>query len=119
MIQKGSYIIPTDKNGVWNVCVFHIFGGFQKKYGKSGSFLKTSVKKLRNKKWLYKKAKISAILIQTKYFIKKNDEFYLKFKINSCILLKKRLTPIGKLINGPSIFSLKRKKFIYSFLGTL
>jgi ribosomal protein L14 len=118
MIQKGSFLIPADKNGVWWVSSFHIYNGFFNKYATSGDFLKVSIKKIKNNIWLVKKSKTKSILLLTK---KENtyNNFYLKFKINSCILLKKRLSSVGSEILGPSLKKIKRKKFIYSFSGIL
>lgn len=118
MIQKGSYLIPVDKNGVWLVSTFHIYGGFLNKYAKSGCFLKISIKKIKNNFWITKKSKINSILLLTKKEITLNG-FYFKFKINSCVVLKKRLSSLGSEISGPSLKKLKRKKFIYSFSGIL
>lgn len=119
MIIKNSYLIPSDKNGVWLVRVFHLYGGFFKKFSLSGNFVKVSVKKTKINSLVLKKNKLKSILIHTKKLINKNDFSYFKFKFNTCILLKRRLTPIGKEIYGPSIFSIKRKKFIYSFSGSI
>ena len=119
MIQKGTYLIPMDKNGVWRVMVFHIYGGFKKKYGITGNFLKISVKKIKNSKWLTKKSKLKTILILTKSTIKKKDNSHIKFKLNSCILLKKRLSSVGQILIGPSNINIKRKRFVYSFSGTI
>ena len=119
MIQKGTNLIPMDKNGVWNVCTFHLYGGFFKKNSTVGGFLKISVKKIKNNKWLVKKTKSKSIIILTRFNLKKNDFSMIKFKINSCLLLKKRLSPIGQIIFGPSIILIRRKKFIYSFSGIL
>jgi len=118
MIQKGTFLIPADKNGVWWVSSFHIYGGFFNKYAKTGYFLKVSVKKVKNNFWLTKKSKNKSIVLLTKKEINYNN-FYFKFKVNSCILLKKRLTSVGSEILGPALKKIKRKKFIYSFSGIL
>lgn len=118
MIQKGSFLTPIDKNGVWQVGVFHLYGGFLVKYAKSGDFIKISVKKIKNNLWLAKKSKSKSIIILNKkeYL---NGGIYFKFKLNSCVLLKKRLSSYGSEILGPSMRTIKRKKFIYSFSGIL
>lgn len=119
MIIKNSYLIPIDKNGVWLVKVFHLYGGFFKKFASSGSFLKISVRKIKLNSLVLKKSKYKSILILTKKLIKKSDFSYFKFKINSCVLLKRRLTPIGRELFGPSPSTIKRKKFLFSFSGIL
>jgi large subunit ribosomal protein L14 len=119
MIIKNSILVPTDKNGVWLVRVFHLYGGFFKKYASSGSFIKVSIRKTKLNSLVLKKNKMKSIIILTKKLIKKNDFSFFRFKLNSAVLLKRRLTPVGKELFGPSIFSLKRKKFLYSFSGVL
>jgi ribosomal protein L14 len=66
-----------------------------------------------------KKTKLKSIIILTKKLQKKNDFSFFLFKINTCILLKRRLTPVGKEIVGPAFSNLKRKRFLYSFSGLL
>lgn len=118
MIQKGSFLIPVDKNGVWWVSTFHIYGGHLNKYTGSGYFIKVSIKKIKNNLWTSKKSKLKAIVILTKKETTINS-YYLKFKLNSCVVLKKRLSSLGSEILGPSIKKIKKKKFIYAFSGIL
>lgn len=119
MIQKGSYLIPMDKCGVWWVNTFHIYKGFKKKIGKSGSFIKVSVRNTRPDNWVVKKSKLNSIIVITKKEITNKDGSYFKFKYNNCVLLKKRLTAKGKEIIGPGLKTIKRKKFLTSFSGVL
>ena len=108
-----------DKCGVWWVNVFHIYKGFKKRIGKSGSFVKVSVRNTRPDNWVLKKSKLNAILMLTKKEIRNLDGSYFKFKHNNCVLLKKRLTAKGKEVIGPGIKIIKRKKFLTSFSGVL
>ena len=117
MIVKGTNLIPIDKNGVWIVKVFHLYGGFFKKFAKYGNIVKISVKQIKLPALVFKKSKLKCIIVLTKKLQKKNDNSFFKFKMNSCVLLKRRLTPIGKEVFGPIFFSIKRKKFLYSFSG--
>ena len=119
MIQKGTYLIPMDKCGVWWVSVFHIYKGFHKKIGKTGSFVKTSVKSTIPDNWVLKKSKLNAIVMLTRKEIVFNDGSFIKFKHNSAVLLKKRLTAKGKEIVGPGLKIIKRKKFLMSFSNVL
>jgi ribosomal protein L14 len=119
MIQKGTYLIPMDKCGVWWVSVFHIYKGFNKKIGKSGSFVKISVKNTRPDNWVLKKSKLNGIIILTKKEVVLNDGSYIKFKYNNIVLLKKRLAAKGKEIIGPGLKNIKRKKFLMSFSNTI
>lgn len=111
--------MPMDRCGVWWVNTFHIYKGFSKKIGKTGSFVKVSVRNTRPNNWILKKTKINSIILLTKKELKCIDSSYIKFKTNSSILLKKRLTPKGKEILGPGLKKLKRKKFLMSFSGIM
>lgn len=119
MIQKGTYLIPMDKCGVWWVSVFHIYKGFRHNIGVRGDFVKISVKNTRPDNWVLKKSKINSIIILTKKEIRLKDGSYLKFKFNNTVLLKRRLTAKGKEIIGPGLKIIGRKKFLMSFSGIL
>ena len=119
MIQKGTFLIPMDRCGVWWVSVFHVYKGFYHKIGKVGNFVKVSVKNTRPNNWVMKKSKLNSIFVLSKKQINLIDNSYFKFKFNSSILLKKRLNTKGKEIIGPGIKVLKRKKFLISFSGVL
>ena len=119
MVQKGTYLIPVDKNGVWSVRVFHLYGGFYKKCSIFGSFLKISVRKSRPSSSVLKKSKLKSILISTSKSQIKFDGSFLRFKYNSTVLLKRRLTPVGKEIIGPCNFNLFRRRFVFSFSGVI
>ena len=119
MIQKGTYLIPVDKCGVWWVNVFHIYKGFNKKIGKIGNFIKISVRNTRPNNWVLKKSKLNGIIVLTKKESKIIDNSTIKFKYNNCVLLKKRLSAKGKEIMGPALKNVKRKKFLISFSGII
>lgn len=119
MINKGTYLTPVDNSGIWAVGVFHIYGGFFRKFGKIGTFFKVSIKTVKINFIILKKSKVSSILILSKYHSIKNDKTYIKTHNNKCVLLKKRLQPYGKEIEGPIDKNVSRKKFIYSFSGII
>jgi large subunit ribosomal protein L14 len=119
MVQKSSYLIPADKCGVWWVSVFQIYKGSFKKIAYLGGFVKVSVKLTRPQNWLKKKTKLKGMLIRSKKELSKIDGSSVKFFCNNVILFKKRTTPMGKEIYGPTVKDLKRKKFINSFPGVM
>ncbi len=112
-------LIPADKCGVEVVKVFHLYQGSSRKQSFVGDFVKVSVKRVVPGNIIKKKAKIKGILVRTKFAVQLNDGTTYKFKDNNVVLLKKRLTPRGKEIVGPTSRFLKRKKFVSSFVGAL
>jgi len=117
MIYKKTYLVPVDKCGVWWVNTFHLYGGFSRKVSRVGNFIKISVRRTRPNNWVAKKSKSIGIIVQTKKEIVKRDGSWVSFKNNSVVLLKKRLASKGKEIAGPTVFNIKRKRFLMSFAG--
>jgi large subunit ribosomal protein L14 len=115
MIQKHTYLIPSDKSGVQIVRVFHLYKGFSRKIAYFGDFVKVSVRDVKVGSVLLKKAKPKGLIIRTKNQIFKNDGSFIKFNFNNIILLKKRTTSFGKRMYGPILKNIKRKKLIASF----
>lgn len=119
MLQKHSYLIPADKCGVWWVSIIHLYGGNSRKKSYVGDFIKISVKKTRPENWLKKKTKTKGMVVRTKKEISKIDGTFVNFFLNSTVLFKKRTTPQGKVIFGPTVKNINRKKFLSSFPGIL
>jgi large subunit ribosomal protein L14 len=119
MVQKGTFLKVIDSCGVRTVKIFHLYRGGFRKVSHIGNFIKCSVKTTKPNNFIKKKTKTKAIVIHTKKEFIKKDGSYIKFFINSSILLKKRMTPRGKELFGPVIYNIKRKKFINSFAGII
>lgn len=116
MIQRTTILRVSDTCGITKVKCFHIYQKKKNFIGYVGNFIKVSVRKTHSKlKQSLKRKKIKAIFTLFKKTYRKPDSSLIKFSSNSCVLLKKRLTPRGKLIIGPVIYNIKRKKFISSF----
>lgn len=115
MIQKSTVIKPSDNCGVIKSKVFHVYKGSKGKLAYLGDFIKVSARLVKPENPIKKKTKMKSIIIRTVFPLIRKDGSFLKFKKNSCVLLKKRLTPRGKSIRGPIIRLIKRKKFISSF----
>ena len=117
MIKKNTQLEPADKCGVWLVSVFHLYYGFNRKTAYCGNFVKVSIRKTKPKNWLRKKTKLKGIIIRVRKEFLKRDGSWTKFDENSIVLLRKRLTPQGRELNGPITFNIKRRKFRNSFVG--
>jgi large subunit ribosomal protein L14 len=117
MVQKETNLKPIDRCGVWSVRVFHLYCGSKRKNSTISNFVKVSVKKTRANNWVPKKSKLKSIIVTLKKEIVKIDGSYIKFRSNSVVLLKKRLTPKGKILVGPVSINIRRKRFLSSFCG--
>lgn len=117
MIQKGTYVSPADSSGVIWVNVFHLYYGYSRKTAYTGDFIKSSVRETKPDNWLLKKSKVKGIVIRTKKELIRFDGSFFKFKSNSVVLLKKRMTAYGSRLFGPIPLTIRRKKFVNSFPG--
>lgn len=119
MILKESCLIPADKCGVDLVKTFHLYRGFNRRCSYCGDFIKISVRRTAPNNWVKKKTKIKGIIVRSAYSNSRLDGINFRFKENNLVLLKKRLTTKGKEIVGPVVRSIKRKKFVNAFIGSI
>jgi large subunit ribosomal protein L14 len=91
MIQQQTILKVSDNSGAKTVKCIKVLGGFKKKYAKLGDIITVSVQKLRNK--LKKTSKVKkkeiykALIIRTKIYYKKKDNFEILFNENSVVLI--------------------------------
>lgn len=103
MIQHKTILKVVDNSGARTAQCIRVLGGYKKRFGIIGDFILVSIKSLRikiNKLKLkvQKKSVFKAIIIQTKYFNKKNIGFNIKFKDNAIILIDKQNNPLASRI---------------------
>lgn len=99
------------------VKTFHIYRGFKHRLGLFGDFIKVSTRSVKPSSSLKKGKKKKAIFVRSVFFKLKKDGSFTKFNNNVCVLLKKRTAPLGREIEGPIFYGLKKKKFVSSFPG--
>jgi len=118
MIQKGTFLNISDNSGAKKVCCLHIYK--QKKiFAKIGDLILVSVKTLRSTKRLKSKVKkgeiYKALIVRTKYFIRKRNSItsfgLICFSDNSVVLLDKKHKLIGTRVIGPVLKQFKATKF--------
>lgn len=63
-----------------------------------------------------KKKKVKNFLIRAVKFYILPDTSFFQFSENTNIILKKRLHARGKVLMGPCTYTIKRKKFLKSFV---
>lgn len=119
MVFKQTILNPVDKCGVWVVKTFHLYRGSKRRGLGTGGFLKVSVRKTRPNNKILKKTKSKAVVVRTRFRNLRLDGSYVKFKSNSCVLLKKRMTPRGRELYGPVSRNVRRKKFMSTFVSIL
>jgi len=112
MLQMTSRLEVADNSGAKDVFVINVVGGSMRFYGSIGDVITVSVKEaLPNAK--VKKGDIAkAVIVRTAKEIRRADGSYIKFDVNSAVLINKDLEPIGTRIFGPVARELRAKKFM-------
>ena len=116
MLQKLSLIIPCDSTGVFLARIFHIY---QHEVASTGSFVKASIRVTKPRCRIRKKKKIKNFVIRICNQLCLPDNSVFRTLTNSSVLLKKRLSMRGRVIFGPTTYTIKRKKFLKSFAKIL
>ncbi len=112
MIQMTSKLEVADNSGAKEVFVINVTGGSLRFYGSVGDVITVSVKQaLANSK--VKKGDIAkAVIVRTRKEIRRADGSYIKFDVNSAVLINKDMEPVGTRIFGPVARELRAKKFM-------
>lgn len=112
MLQMTSRLEVADNSGAKEVFVINVTGGSTRFYGSIGDIITVSVKQaLPNAK--VKKGDIArAVIVRTKKEIRRTDGSYIRFDVNSAVLVNKENEPVGTRIFGPVARELRPKGFM-------
>lgn len=117
MIQKQTVLIPSDKSGVWLTKTIHTYSKLSRIL-LVNYFGKISVKEASTSSWLQKKKKKKFLLTRSsQIMVRKCGLSILTIKSN--LILKKRLSPVGRRVIGFLLSEVRRKKAISSFVKIL
>ncbi|MGX7577353.1 50S ribosomal protein L14 [Candidatus Vidania fulgoroideorum] len=99
MIFPGSTLNVSDNSGAKKVYCIRILYS-KKKYASIGNILKVSIKKCLFKGKVKKSLIYNAVLINTKYGIKRKNGIKISFNKNSVVILDKKFNIISTRIFG-------------------
>ncbi len=105
MIQKGTYLNVLDNSGAKKVSCIHVFGGYRKRYAKTGDTIVVSIKSVRHsrrKKIKIKKGDVvRAVVIRTKLGKSSYSNESHSFFDNSVVLINNQNKFFGSRVFGP------------------
>lgn len=112
MIQTESVIDVADNSGAKKLRTIKVLGGSKRRYASIGDVVVVSVREaLPNGK--VKKGDIHrAVIVRTKKEIRRADGTYIRFDVNSAVLVTKDGEPIGTRIFGPVARELRAKQYM-------
>lgn len=111
MIQMTTRMDVADNSGAKELMCIKVLGGSKRKYAALGDVIVVAVKAALPNSKVKKGDVLKAVIVRTKWPIKRADGSYIKFDTNSAVLINPQLEPIGTRIFGPVARELRAKKF--------
>lgn len=101
MVQQESRLKVADNSGARELYVIRCLGGSHRRYAKIGDVVVASVKSAIPGGIVKKGDVVKAVIVRTKYKIRRNDGSYLRFDENAAVIIKDDKTPKGTRVFGP------------------
>lgn len=112
MIQQQSRLKVADNSGAREVMVIRVLGGSKVKAGNIGDVIVCTVKKAIPNGIVQAKKVVKAVIVRSKFGLRREDGSYIKFDDNACVLINEDKTPIGTRVLGPVARELREKDFM-------
>jgi large subunit ribosomal protein L14 len=105
MIQKGTYLNVLDNSGAKKVACIHVFGGYRKRYAKTGDTIVVAVKSVRPAAQdevikIRKGDVVKAIVVRTKLGKSSYSQEFHSFLDNSVALVNSQNKFFGTRVFG-------------------
>ena len=101
MIQQESRLKVADNCGAREVLVIRVLGGSKRKTGNIGDIVVATVKKATPNGTVKKGKVVKAVIVRSKFGVRRNDGSYIKFDDNACVIIRDDKSPIGTRVFGP------------------
>jgi large subunit ribosomal protein L14 len=112
MIQAETVLDVADNSGARRVLCIKVLGGSRRKYASVGDIIVASVKEAIPSSKVKKGDVVKAVVVRTAKEIGRPDGSYIKFDVNSAVLIDNQREPIGTRIFGPVARELRAKRFM-------
>ncbi|HOZ53911.1 MAG TPA: 50S ribosomal protein L14 [Bacilli bacterium] len=112
MIQQQSRLKVADNSGARELMVIRVLGGSKVKTGNIGDIIVGAVKKATPNGTIQNGKVVKAVVIRSKFGMRREDGSYIKFEDNACVIIKDDKTPVGTRVLGPVARELRDKDFM-------
>lgn len=109
MIQKESFLVSADNSGARIVQVIQVKGSTYRRYAGVGDLVKVTVKEAIPRGKVKKGEVHDAVIVRTKFPIKRADGSVIRFDSNAAVLVNTKLDPMGTRIFGPVTRELRER----------
>ena len=112
MIQMQTELDVADNSGAKRLLCVKVLGGSRRRYATVGDIVVVSIREaLPNSK--VKKGDVArAVIVRTAKEIRRKDGSYIRFDVNSAVLISAQGEPVGTRIFGPVARELRAKRFM-------
>lgn len=112
MIHTETRLRVADNTGAREVLVIRGLGGSRRRSSNIGDIVVCTVKESAPNAAVKKGDVVKAVIVRTKYGIRRDNGSYIKFDDNAVVILKDDMTPRGTRIFGPVARELREKNFM-------
>ena len=112
MIQNETRLKVADNTGAKELLVIRCLGGSRRKRANIGDVVVCSVKDAAPGGTAKKGQVVKAVIVRTRYGIKRSNGSYIKFDDNAAVIIKEDNTPLGTRIFGPVARELREKDYM-------
>ena len=112
MIQQQSRLKVADNSGARELMVIRVLGGSKVKTGNIGDIVFGTVKKATPNGTVARSKVVKAVVVRSKFGLRREDGSYIKFDDNACVIIKDDKTPVGTRIFGPVARELRDKNYM-------
>ena len=112
MIQMGTVLDVADNSGAKKIACIQIRGGSSGQYGSLGDLITASVKEATPDGTVKKGQVIRAVIVRTVKAQRRKDGSYIRFDVNSAVLVNDAGEPVGTRVFGPVARELREKRFM-------
>ena len=111
MVQQETRLKVADNSGARELLVIRVLGGSKVKTANIGDIVVRTVKKATPNSNIKKGKVVKAVVVRSKFGVRRDDGSYIKFDDNACIIIKEDKTPVGTRVLGPVARELRDKGF--------
>ncbi|MGL6125233.1 MAG: 50S ribosomal protein L14 [Metamycoplasmataceae bacterium] len=112
MVLEMSRLNVADNSGAKIVGVIRNIGGSVKKSSNIGDIIVCSIKKATPNGIVKEGQVVRAVIVRTKYGVKRKDGSHIRFDDNAVVILKEDGTPRGTRVFGPIARELREKGYL-------
>jgi large subunit ribosomal protein L14 len=112
MIGLKSVLEVADNSGAKKVVCVKVIGGSRRRYASVGDIIVVAVREAIPNSKVAKGTVHKAVVVRTAKALRREDGSYIRFDVNSAVLIDANKEPIGTRIFGPVARELRAKKFM-------